>query len=181
MSGEAKDITYRFRWTPEVYAQLSAKRPPAALQVTGSRKQLAMAVIACGALVTGIAALPIALGLSDYDGFKLSLWGAIAALFSVLVVILPYVRRTRVAADLATRARQGEVRVTLGPEGVESQTDIAFTRNTWDSIAEVSEAPKSTLLWIGALIAMPVPDKSLPEGVDRAELLRRIETWRVKP
>ena len=75
MSGEAKDITYRFRWTPEVYAQLSAKRPPAALQVTGSRKQLAMTVIACGALVTGIAALPIPLGLSDYDGFMLSLWG----------------------------------------------------------------------------------------------------------
>lgn len=171
-------ITYSFRWTPEVYAQLSAKRPPAALQVTGSRKQLAMAVIACAALVTGIAALPIPLGLSDYDGFMLSLWGAISAMFSVLVVIFPYVRRTRIAADLATRARQGEVRVTLGPEGVKSQTYIAFTRNTWDSVAEVSETPKATLLWIGALIAMPIPDEALPEGLDRAELLRRIKAWR---
>ena len=61
-----------------------------------------------------------------------------------------------------------------------SQTDIAYTRNTWDSIAAVSEAPKATLLWIGALIAMPAPDESLPEGVDRAELLRRIETWRAQ-
>ncbi len=173
-------VTYSFRWTPEVYAQLTVRRPPARLRVTGSLGQLAVAVAGCLALVTAISAAPILFGLSDSDGFMLSLWGAIAAMFSALVVIFPYVKRTRIAADLATRVRQGEVRVTLGPEGIESVTDTARTYNKWPSISEVSEAPKATLLWIGALIAMPVPDEALPEGVDRTELLRRIEVWRVE-
>ena len=66
----------------------------------------------------------------------------------------------------------------LGPEGIEAMTDLTFTQNRWDTVSAVSESPKAVLLWLGALIAMPVPDDALPDGVDRAELLRRIEQWR---
>jgi len=174
----ADPISYSFRWTEEVYKQLTAKRPPAGLRVTGSRGQLAVAVGGCLAFVMMIAAAPIPLGLSDYHGYLLSLWGAVAGLLAVLLVIFPYVKGARISADLATRARQGEVRVALGPEGIEAMTDLTFTQNRWDTVSAVSESPKAVLLWLGALIAMPVPDDALPDGVDRAELLRRIEQWR---
>jgi hypothetical protein len=171
-------ITYSFRWTPEVYKQLTAKRPPASLHVNGKKGQIAVAVGGCLALILMIAAAPIPLGLSDTRGFALTLWGAVAALVGVLLVVFPYVKGARVEADLATRARQGEVRVTLGPDGIESESETGYTRSDWGAVAAVSEAPKATLLWLGALIVMPAPDAALPEGVDRAELLRRVAEWR---
>lgn len=178
MSEQAEPIDYAFRWSREIYAQIMMRRPPAGLKVTGSRRQLAMAVLACLVALLAVALLPVLLGLLPRGAVVALLWGAVAALISVLVVIIPYVKRAGASADLATRARQGEVRVTLGPAGIEAQTDLALTRSAWSAVAEVSEGPRATLIWIGALSAMPVPDDALPEGVDRAELKRRIAIWR---
>jgi hypothetical protein len=178
VSETPEPFTYAFHWTPEVYAQLAARRPPATLQVTGSRRRLALAVLATLVALLAIALLPVLLGLLPRGALLALLWGAVAALLAVLLVIIPYVKRTRVAADMATRARQGEVRATLGPAGIETRTDLAFTRSGWGAVSEVSAAPKATLLWIGALTALPVPDAALPAGVDRAEALRRIAIWR---
>jgi len=65
MTDTPEPITYSFRWTEEVYKQLTAKRPPAGLHVTGKRGQIVVAVVTCLALILIVAAAPVPLGLSD--------------------------------------------------------------------------------------------------------------------
>ncbi len=117
-------------------------------------------------------------GLYPLDGAIIALWGAAGGLLAVLLVVIPHMRRARVAADLRTRIRHGEVRVRLSAEGVESESALARGLTRWAGVAAVSESRGATLIWFGALIAMPVPDAALPGGVTRADLLGRIDAWR---
>lgn len=178
MSERVDPISYAFRWTPDLYAQLSAKRPPSQLKVSGAKWQMLLAALATLVVMMAIAVLPVLLGFFPRDAILALLWGAVATLIAVLLVVIPYVKKAMARADLATRARQGEVHVTLGPDGIEATTDIAYSKQNWDVVSVIAEAPKATLLWIGATMAMPVPDEALPQGVDRAELIRRIAIWR---
>ncbi len=171
-------VEYRFTWTPEVYNEILARRPPEALGLTGSRKGMIWTVAGAVGLIAVLALLPMAFGLYGGEGGLIALWGAAAALLAVLLVVLPHMRRARIAADLATRARQGEVRVRLSAEGVAMASDHARGLTRWPGVALVSETPRAALIWLGALIAVPVPDAALPEGVTRADVLARIAAWR---
>lgn len=171
-------VAYRFAWTPALYAEIVGRRAPTALGVTGSRRAMAGAVLAALALIAGLAVVPVPLGLYGSPGVVAALWGATAALLTVLLVVIPHIRRSRVAADLATRMRQGEVHVRLSSEGVETETMLSRAMTRWPGVALVSETPRTTLLWLGALMALPVPDAALPAGVVRRDLLDRIAAWR---
>lgn len=173
---DAGPIVYEFRWTPELYGEIAGRRPPPALGLTGSTRSMAGATAAALAVIVGLTALPaLAYGA---DALLAALWGAASALLAVLLVLVPYLRRTRVAADLATRARQGPVRVTLSADGVQSETELAHSRTRWQGVALISETPGAVLLWLGAAFALPLPDAALPDGLDRAAALARIRAWR---
>lgn len=177
-AGAPAPVAYRFAWSPELYGEIAARRPPPELGLTGSRRGLVWTVAGTVGLIAGLALAPVAFGLYPLDGAIMALWGAAAGLLAVLLVVLPHMRRARIAADLATRTRQGEVRVRLSAEGVETQSEVAESLTRWPGVALVSETPRATLIWLGALIALPVPDAALPEGVTRADLLARIAAWR---
>ena len=175
--GMADPVEYRFTWTRELYRELTGSAPPE-LGLTGSRKGVAFTVAGAVALMAAVALLPPAFGLYPLDGAIVALWGGAGGLLAVLLVVIPHMRRARIDADLATRLRHGEVRVRLSAEGIESESALARGLTRWPGVAAVSETPRATLIWLGALIAMPVPDAALPEGVTRAELLKRIAAWR---
>ena len=171
-------ISYRFAWTPALCAEITGRRPPPALGLTGSRAALAGVVVACMALISAFAIGPALVGVYPRGDAIVALWGAAGGLLGVLLILIPYMRRKRIEADLATRLRQGKVRVTLSAEGVAMASDLSHGLTRWPGVALVSETPTALLLWLGAAMAAPVPDGALPQGVDRAEALRRIAAWR---
>lgn len=177
MTEAPEPLAYRFAWTPELYREITGQAP-AELGLTGSRRELVLTLAGAVGLIAAAGLLPVPFGLYTLDGAIIALWGAAGGLLAVLLVVIPHMRRARVAADLRTRIRHGEVRVRLSAEGVESESALARGLTRWPGVAAVSESPGATLIWFGALIAMPVPDAALPEGVTRADLLGRIAAWR---
>jgi hypothetical protein len=135
-------------------------------------------VVACLALISAFAIGPALVGVYPRGDAIVALWGAVGGLLGVLLILIPYMRRKRIEADLATRLRQGKVRVTLSAEGVAMASDLSHGLTRWPGVALVSETPTALLLWLGAVMAAPVPDGALPLDVDRAEALRRIAAWR---
>lgn len=177
--GVPEPLDYRFTWSRELYREIVGGAP-AELGLTGSRRQLVVTVAAAVGLIAVAALIPVPFGIYPWDGAIVALWGAAGGLFAVLLVVIPHMRRARIAADLRTRIRHGEMRVRLSAEGMEMETDVARGLTRWAGVAAVSETPRATLLWLGALIALPVPDAALPEGVTRADVLSRVAEWRRK-
>ena len=175
--GAPEPLEYRFTWTRALYREITGGAPPE-LGLTGSRRDVAFTVSGAVALMGAVALLPPAFGFYPLDGAIIALWGAAGGLLAVLLVVIPHMRRARIDADLATRLRHGEVRVRLSAEGVESESQLARGLTRWAGVAAVSETPRATLIWLGALVALPVPDAALPEGVSRGDVLSRIAAWR---
>ena len=104
--------------------------------------------------------------------------GVLAALFVVeMFLLVPRVRRktrTRIR-DSLTGGPQEEVR--LGPEGIATSSADTDTRIRWHAVSAPYDIDSGLALDLPGGGKMVVPDVLLPEGMDRAEVYRRVTAW----
>ncbi len=71
-----------------------------------------------------------------------------------------------------------ESTVTFGPDGVIERTERGETSFVRSGISEIREFGGGAVLMLGAGSAIFVPDAYLPDGIDRAEAMRRFRKWK---
>ncbi len=153
----------------------SAAAMTRAIQVSpgqGRRKQLAFGVMAlggisCGCAMAMLARLPIEIG------FAVSM----AALFGTMVALQI---ANRLYAPSLHRLQSGDWRwrqgaeITLTPQGLVIEAKLF----PWDAGEGTSRMPGVTVLHLGVIDAIAVPDADLPPGLTPEALAARIEGWR---
>lgn len=82
-------------------------------------------------------------------------------------------QRLKVAWDA-----RGEVVVSVGPQGISEKTSTGTVDHFWSSIYDVAALEKGLSFNILGTFFIPLPDENLPEGLSRAEALKRITEWR---
>ncbi|MEM8742636.1 MAG: YcxB family protein, partial [Pseudomonadota bacterium] len=73
---------------------------------------------------------------------------------------------------------QGETVMRLDAAGIRIAGPMSISDYKWSSIVRVLPARRGLTLMLGRTVFLPVPSDGLPEGIDRPELMRRIEIWR---
>lgn len=78
----------------------------------------------------------------------------------------------------AAPMRAGHGTIGLSAAGIVVELPLSRSRLAWPAVVSVHEAPGGIALKISASEVIALPDAGLPEGLDRAGILRRIEAWR---
>lgn len=138
-------------------------------------------------LLAGLAGGAAMLGLglaAPLMGFRVDIIaGGLGILFGAVIFRLA-MRMTRGEIDrlvLATPVMRAPLEVELRPEGVLARTELSETALTWDAVDAVIDlgaGPGGGLGLLAGAVVVPLPDRGLPEGLDRATLRNRIAGWR---
>ena len=138
----------------------------------GRRKLLGMALIGAGTFGGGLAMTALA-GLPPAIGAAIS----IASLFGC---VTGYIVAARLNGPALHRIQAGDWRwtqgapLTLTPEGVVAEAKLI----PWDAGQGTSRMPGVTVLHLGVIDTIAVPDADLPPGLTPEALAARIEGWR---
>ena len=138
----------------------------------GHRKLLGMALIGAGAFGGGLAMTALA-GVAPAIGASISM----ASLFGCAT---GYIVAARLNGPALHRIQAGDWRwtqgapLTLTPEGVVAEAKLI----PWDMGKGTSRMPGVTVLHLGVIDTIAVPDADLPPGLTPEALAARIEGWR---
>lgn len=138
----------------------------------GRRRMLGMALIVAGAMGCGLIMARVA-GLAPELGVAISM----ASLFGSAT---GYMVATRLNGPALHRIQAGDWRwtqgapLTLTPEGVLAEAKLI----PWDMGQGTSRMPGVTVLHLGVIDTIAVPDADLPPGLTPEALAARIEGWR---
>lgn len=70
--------------------------------------------------------------------------------------------------------------ILLDETGISGESETARSWRAWSSLTAITAEDWGLALWFGPSV-LPLPDAALPDGLDRAALRARIETWRAGP
>lgn len=153
--------------------KMMARRDPASGKRSGWR---ALGIWA--AILIGLAALIDAIRAADLKMEILYVLLGIIFGFAFYTVFLnrSYKRLARMMT--ANPIYSGELTATLDPSGVEIRTESSLNRLDWTAVEGALQLKTAIALMVPNDM-IPLPDAALPHGVTRADLLARIEHWRL--
>lgn len=133
-------------------------------------------------LIVAIAAIMFLLFSPVQTGFPHPpLWFALGVLVMRAVVTfvhIPVMNRRRIARAMSSPLSQGTFVLTLSDSGIIVEQAVSYSAYAWNAVMQIQEEPLALHMMFGQALSMPIPDAALPEGIDRDEILQRIETWR---
>jgi hypothetical protein len=157
-------------------------RLPEYLAAIGSRRlawRNPLIGLAAGVLSTGV--LLSAASVLAPGGERTALGGflaGVATMWAVWRIAAQGHNARHLRALHAAPLRAGSFATTLSRRGIASRNPLSEGRILWPAILPVHEAPDGIALKLSAVEVIALPDAGLPDGIDRAELLRRIAVWR---
>ena len=104
---------------------------------------------------------------------------AIGALMAITLIIWLVKRQTDqlLKRVLEEEAKRGTTHARFGPEGVNFTSDLGELHLNWPAISEIVLFDTGTLL-VTSVIAYPIPDAAMPEGLTPDAFRRLLENWR---
>jgi hypothetical protein len=127
------------------------------------------------AVVMGLVVSVGLVSLSDVPQAPLQLlFGILIGVIGFVVVAWLIARFSRPAAPNEFRAGYG---YELGPEDIVVSLSGSTWRMKWSAVQAISATADQLFIWLDPSRAFIVPFRDLPQGTERAELIRRIEGW----
>lgn len=173
-------IAYTLRWTPELLREglrAKASRWGRAGQLLSFRARLiwALAILSLPLIGWTIAIQGFGAALADAQLFGVGLLTGMV----LLRVTWSYYRRREAAPREREMLDQSEgAKVSLDADGLTVALEWRRAWIAWSALQAVEPFDRAVWLSFEGAFGLPVPDDALPEGVDRAELLRRLDAWR---
>lgn len=169
-------IILRFQWTEDLM------RNNARLILKGQRRRVFRAMAKPRTAVAFIIILIIGAALApnraDFDVFFPGL--ALGLLAAFIAFYLTADAQSWALHEIETemRARRGDAVVTLNLEGAEMRQGDEVYALRWPAVTRIEEFSKGFMIFTTIFRGVPVPDAALPDGMTRAEAMRRVQRWR---
>lgn len=169
-------IVLRFQWTEDLM------RNNAQLILKGQRRRvfraLARARTALAFLIILIIGVALAPSRADFDVFFPGLALGLLAAFVAFYLTADAQSWALHEIETEMRAQRGAAIVTLSADGARMlQGDESYTLK-WPAVTRIEEFGKGFMIFTTLFRGIPVPDAALPDGVTRADALRRVQEWR---
>ena len=176
MTGGDDRIVLRFHWNEDLM------RNNARLILKGQRWRVFRALAKPRTAVAFVIVLVIGAALAPdqrdlpafFPGLALGLLAAFAAFY------LTADAQSWALHEIETemRSQRGEAVVTLSAEGAEMRQGDELYALKWPAVTRVEEFGKGFMIFTTIFRGVPVPDEALPEGISRADAMRRVAEWR---
>ena len=170
------EIILRFRWTEDLMRNnarliLKGQRGRVFGALLRPRTAVAFGII----LVIGVALSPRP---ADFNVFFAGLAVGLISAFIALYLTADAQSQALHEIEADMRADRGDAVVTLSSQGAEMrQGDEVYALN-WPAVTRIEEFSKGFMIFTTIFRGVPVPDDALPEGMTRADALRRVNEWR---
>lgn len=169
-------ITLRFQWNEDLM------RNNARLILKGQRRRVFRAMAKPRTAVAFVIVLIIGVALApsraDFDAFFPGL--ALGLLAAFIAFYLTADAQSWALHEIETemRAQRGDAVVTLNDEGAEMRQGDEVYALKWPAVTRIEEFSKGFMIFTTIFRGIPVPDAALPDGMTRADAMRRVEAWR---
>jgi len=171
------EIRLETAWTPDLLKEVSRLNltAPDSNERKRQRRTTVLTVIAIAAI------LILLFGPVQGVVPHAPLWFALGILVmraAFTFIHLPAMNRRRIARLMSSPLSQGTMSLAVSGKGIIAEQAVSYTAYDWNAVLRIQEQALAVHLMVGDALSIPLPDAALPEGVDRAELLRRIDAWR---
>lgn len=170
-------IILRFQWTEDLMRNnakliLKGQRRRVFRAMAKPRTAVAFVII----LIMGVALAP---DRADFDVFFPGLALGLLAAFIALYLTADAQSWALHEIETEMRAKRGDAVVTLSLEGAEMRQGDEVYGLKWPAVTRIEEFSKGFMIFTTIFRGVPVPDAALPDGMTRAEAMRRVEGWRL--
>ncbi len=170
------EIILRFQWTEDLMRNnarliLKGQRWRVFRAMAKPRTAVAFVII----LIIGVALAP---GRADLDAFFPGLALGLLAAFIALYLTADAQSWALHEIETEMRAQRGDAVVTLNSEGAEMRQGDEVYALKWPAVTRIEEFSKGFMIFTTIFRGVPVPDAALPDGMTRAEAMRRVQEWR---
>lgn len=175
MTADKDAIVLRFHWNEDLM------RNNARLILKGQRLRVFRAMAKPRTAVAFVIVLVIGAALAperaDLDVFFPGLALGLLAAFVAFYLTADAQSWALHEIETEMRAQRGEAVVTLSPDGAEMRQGDEIYALKWPAVTRIEEFGKGFMIFTTIFRGVPVPDAALPNGVTRAEAMKRVAAW----
>lgn len=175
MSGAHDAIVLRFHWNEDLM------RNNARLILKGQRMRVFRAMAKPRTAVAFVIILIIGAALApdrrELDAFFPGLALGLLAAFVAFYLTADAQSWALHEIETEMRATRGEAVVTLSADGAEMRQGDEVYALKWPAVTRIEEFGKGFMIFTTIFRGVPVPDAALPNGMSRADAMKRVARW----
>lgn len=169
-------IVLRFQWNEDLMRNnarliLKGQRLRVFRAMAKPRTAVAFAIV----MVIGVAMAP---DRSDFPVFITGLGLGLLAAFVAFYLTADAQSWALHEIETEMRSRRGQAVVTLSADGAEMRQGDEVYALKWPAVTRIEEFNKGFMIFTTIFRGVLVPDAALPDGMTRADAMRRVADWR---